>query len=436
MIKHFRPVTTATISVLIGLIVGLGSHIAGPASAQAEGTACKPAKCKSAKRFGSVIGLRPEKKDYYIKLHAETWPSVLQMIKKCNIRNYSIYMAKLQGKLYLFSYFEYTGDDLEADMKIMAADPEGTKPYGVSVFTSYFFENALPAYTGRAENWYKKDGEWIYRAFDPGFKEWLAFWESMYDEGILDPEFSLLQTSDVTSKFASGKIAASFNHINTVNWNIFHDPLMDANPNGEMALIIPYPSGPAGRYWVRNDGYFMAHLLNKNSDEAVIKRMLAIMDWNHTPEGENVSTFGLEGVHYTKDSSGNFIRNLEETNKDAITPGGNMYASQLGANPVLREQIEIPEIRANSRALAEYGVTNTIRIDIPLDERDDWQDVNTRFNEANNEWFPKFFIGEKSVATDFDDYLNALEAGGYAKIQAYFEKYGYELELDVDYEMK
>ena len=320
--------------------------------------------------------------------------------------------------------------------KIMAADPEGTKPYGVSVFTSYFFENALPAYTGRAENWYKKDGEWIYRAFDPGFKEWLAFWESMYDEGILDPEFSLLQTSDVTSKFASGKIAASFNHINTVNWNIFHDPLMDANPNGEMALIIPYPSGPAGRYWVRNDGYFMAHLLNKNSDEAVIKRMLAIMDWNHTPEGENVSTFGLEGVHYTKDSSGNFIRNLEETNKDAITPGGNMYASQLGANPVLREQIEIPEIRANSRALAEYGVTNTIRIDIPLDERDDWQDVNTRFNEANNEWFPKFFIGEKSVATDFDDYLNALEAGGYAKIQAYFEKYGYELELDVDYEMK
>ena len=124
MIKHFRPVTTATISVLIGLIVGLGSHIAGPASARAEGAACKPAKCKSVKRFGSVIGLRPEKKDYYIKLHAETWPSVLQMIKKCNIRNYSIYMAKLQGKLYLFSYFEYTGDDLEADMKIMAADPE------------------------------------------------------------------------------------------------------------------------------------------------------------------------------------------------------------------------------------------------------------------------------------------------------------------------
>ena len=258
----------------------------------------------------------------------------------------------------------------------------------------------------------------------------------MYDEGILDPEFSLLKTSDVTSKFASGKIVSSFNHINTVNWNIFHDPLMDANPDGEMALMIPYPAGPAGRYWVRNDGYFMAHLLSKGSDEDVIKRMLAIMDWNHTEEGETVSTYGLEGIHYTKDASGKITRNLEETNKDSGTPGGNQFVARLGANPVLREQIEIPEIRANSRALAKYGVTNTIRIDIPLDDKDDWQDINTRFNEANNEWFPKFFIGEASVDEDFDDYLNELRGAGYAKIQSYFEKYGYELELDVDYEMK
>ncbi len=316
----------------------------------------------------------------------------------------------------------------ESLRQVMEADPEGTRPFGVSTFTSVFFENSLPAFTGHAENWYKKDGDWIYRAFDPGFKDWLAFWESMYDEGILDPEWNLLKVSDVTSKFASGKIAASFNHINTVNWNIFHDPLMDADPDAEMALMVPYPAGPAGRYWVRNDGYFTTHCMNKTSKPEVIERMLAIWDWNHTREGEMVATYGLEGVHYTMDGD-EVVRNMEATNEDAYTPGGAMFTIRLGANFVLREQIEIEPIRANGRALAKYGVTNVVRIDVPLGEKDEWRDLNTRFAEANNEWYPKFLIGEADVVDDYDDYLKALRAAGYEEILAFFDKYGYELDL-------
>ena len=76
------------------------------------------------KRYGSVIGLRQEKLEEYRKLHADVWPDVLKMIRDCHLRNYSIYLRKLpDGKHYLFSYFEYTGDDYEADMAKMAADP-------------------------------------------------------------------------------------------------------------------------------------------------------------------------------------------------------------------------------------------------------------------------------------------------------------------------
>jgi L-rhamnose mutarotase len=75
------------------------------------------------KRYGSVIGLRPEKIEYYKKLHAAAWPGVLKMIKQCNIRNYSIYLREVEpGKFYLFSYFEYTGKNYQADMAKMAAD--------------------------------------------------------------------------------------------------------------------------------------------------------------------------------------------------------------------------------------------------------------------------------------------------------------------------
>lgn len=84
------------------------------------------------KRYGSVIGVRAEKLDEYKRLHAAAWPEVLAMIKQCHIQNYSIYLRQLDdGRQYLFSYFEYTGTDFEADMARMAADPTTQKWWAI-----------------------------------------------------------------------------------------------------------------------------------------------------------------------------------------------------------------------------------------------------------------------------------------------------------------
>ncbi len=76
------------------------------------------------KRFAWVTGLKPEKAAYYKQLHANPWPSVNRRLKESHIQNYSIHLREIEGKLYLFSCLEYTGDDWTADMKMMAADPE------------------------------------------------------------------------------------------------------------------------------------------------------------------------------------------------------------------------------------------------------------------------------------------------------------------------
>lgn len=83
---------------------------------------------QNAKRYGSVIELRPEAEQEYKKIHAAVWPSVLDQIQKSNIQNYSIYLK--DGRLY--SYFEYTGSDFDGDMKKMADDPETQKWWAVT----------------------------------------------------------------------------------------------------------------------------------------------------------------------------------------------------------------------------------------------------------------------------------------------------------------
>ena len=75
---------------------------------------------QSLKRYGRIIGLKPEAYDEYVKYHAAVWPEVLKTIHDCHICNYTIFYRDHL----LFAYFEYTGDDFDADMAKMAADPK------------------------------------------------------------------------------------------------------------------------------------------------------------------------------------------------------------------------------------------------------------------------------------------------------------------------
>jgi L-rhamnose mutarotase len=71
------------------------------------------------RRYGRVIGLRPEAEAAYKEAHRAVPEGVLRMIKDCHINNYTIYLHNS----ILYSYFEYDGEDFEADMARMAADP-------------------------------------------------------------------------------------------------------------------------------------------------------------------------------------------------------------------------------------------------------------------------------------------------------------------------
>jgi len=98
------------------------------------------------KRYGMVVRVKPEKINECRRLHAAVWPKVLDMIKECNIRNYSIY----HWDDLLFSYFEYIGEDFDADIRRMASDP--TTQQWWSVCTPCF----APADPREGKAWWKE----------------------------------------------------------------------------------------------------------------------------------------------------------------------------------------------------------------------------------------------------------------------------------------
>ena len=73
---------------------------------------------KTAQRMGMVIAVKSEMIAEYRRLHSDVWPEVLEMIRACHIRNYTIFLREPENLL--FSYWEYVGTDFEADMARMA----------------------------------------------------------------------------------------------------------------------------------------------------------------------------------------------------------------------------------------------------------------------------------------------------------------------------
>jgi len=71
------------------------------------------------KRVHQIVKVKPECLAKYKELHANIWLDVAKAITESNIENYSI--AFRDGLL--FTYFEYVGNDFDADMAKMAAAP-------------------------------------------------------------------------------------------------------------------------------------------------------------------------------------------------------------------------------------------------------------------------------------------------------------------------
>ena len=71
------------------------------------------------RRFGMAARLVPEKREEYLRLHSDVWPQVEATITECGIRNFTIFVL---GDV-IFGYYEYVGDDYDADQARMAADP-------------------------------------------------------------------------------------------------------------------------------------------------------------------------------------------------------------------------------------------------------------------------------------------------------------------------
>lgn len=151
---------------------------------------------------------------------------------------------------------------------------------------------------------------------DESTLEGLKLWRQAYEEGLLHPEFytlpvgreneAALNQAGTTALNVSAGMATV-----ATRYAVFMRNTLNVEP--EDALAYAYVTDKDGYYpafEVRN--FAGSVLLNPDLDEEKFERIMDILDYSATEEGQMIIRMGFEGEDWDYDESGNVVSILEE----------------------------------------------------------------------------------------------------------------------------
>lgn len=161
----------------------------------------------------------------------------------------------------------------------------------------------MPFYPG-------EDGKYRWGAADQETLEALKIVKDAYDEGLIDPEFYTIQSPDDYGYFMSAGNSAVLVGEGMVSTMVdFANHLeSDQGTTFEDAVQVVVPLGEDGLYHGKNEtNYWGVNAFSPHIDDAKLDRILQVMDYSCTDEGQRRIRCGLEGTDWEYDANGEIV---------------------------------------------------------------------------------------------------------------------------------
>lgn len=212
-----------------------------------------------------------------------------------------------------------TLDEMHAVLKAFTEqdpDKNGKKDtYGISFDKKAMLGGGSTAIFGAfgviPKSWSEVDGKLKQGYVLSETKEALAVYRQWYKEGLIDPEFPMLETAQVSQKFVNSKVGIYPGGALELNTNLpIPTSLKKATPTANMAMLDA-PKGPTGL-----SGYEEATPSNGGNlrvFSAQVKnpeKLMQMINWSSDDSekgGFYLCTYGVEGEDYTLDKDKNVV---------------------------------------------------------------------------------------------------------------------------------
>ncbi|MDR1539835.1 MAG: extracellular solute-binding protein [Clostridiales bacterium] len=156
---------------------------------------------------------------------------------------------------------------------------------------------------GNDAPYYNEEGGLVSNKLSPSFTEFVKYMKRAYERGLLSQEFSVMKPTQATELFQSGKAVVMLNE--SIRWcYAFTESLKKIKPDASAQFTAPLEGNPGFYSSSKGTGVVDSMFIASSVSEEKTLQILDYFERTTTQEFYDLTTYGVEGIHYNLDENG------------------------------------------------------------------------------------------------------------------------------------
>ena len=271
-----------------------------------------------------------------------------------------------------------------------------------------------------------------YGRTEPAYKEYLAYMNKLFTEGLLDPDFAIIDGTTLKAKILNQELGAWTGYTSTY-MGVQYDQIHADDPDSAF-----YPIGVTNPKLTEDQTllYRQASYPYRNAGAAIttscenVEAAAKFLDYFWSDEGDMLINWGIEGESYVFDENGTPVfTDAIQNDPNGLSPT-NAFAFYRRQNAPIAMDHQTRLMSKGSyttpesiNALYTWEQTNGLNpstmppVTLLPEETTEYATKMTEIETYANEMRIKFIMGETSL-DEFDAYVQQIEAMGLEDVLA------------------
>ena len=261
-------------------------------------------------------------------------------------------------------------------------------------------------------------GEWTFGPTSPEFKEMLEFYNKLYEEGLLLPNFLTIDTKGWQDVMAASDSFITIDYLSRIDF--FNNSMRESDPEFTMAYLEPMSfNDEVGNKFAYSAKVMLGFVVSSQTKH--LDEVLAYIDWMYSDEAKELLSWGRPGELYEEDAEGNrtwktYTTAAEMKQDTGLQTFGFYQLYDFGGEMATFTE----ECREATELARSFDLEQQPVLSYNEEEQAVVNSVGTNIKTFVDEQVSKFMLGERSF-DEWDAYVAEVEALGLDQLKAVHE---------------